>query len=219
MADKKKVDRSRKQKIAWNSLVTVAGETMTVEERNRRMKLEYVNGGISLKDLGIKYGVSYARIRAISCEEKWGEYKEKFKAQISDEVEKQLSGIYVSTQVDVNIIYNNAWQLLVQEVVRALNNKDGLKNAKGEIDWYKVNQLADVLTKAHSGQQLTTGFITREAQAKIDIQRESLDVRKQLVGLVEDEIIKDNFLEALNASAKRCGISIVEEDTETKEGE
>ena len=46
------------------SLVTINGEVMTTEERNRRMKLEYINGGKSLKDIAKDYGLTYNTVRA-----------------------------------------------------------------------------------------------------------------------------------------------------------
>lgn len=197
----------KKKKKSWNSLCTINGEVMTVEERNRRIKLEYVNGGKSLKDLALQYGLTYNTLRVISCEEKWKDYKEAFAKKVSKEAEDQLTEIYVATKVDVNLMYNNAWQVMMQMVVNALATRDGIRNKHGELDVYKLNQLADVLTKAHQGQQTTTGFISKEAQAKIDIQREAMDIKKLLSGLGEDEVIDDNFIEMLEASAKRCGIT------------
>lgn len=41
-----------------DSLVVINGEVITVEERNRRMKLEYINGGKSLRDIAEEYGLT-----------------------------------------------------------------------------------------------------------------------------------------------------------------
>lgn len=185
------------------SLVTVNGEVMTVEERNRRMKLEYVNGGKSLKDIAIDYGLTYNTVRVMSCEQKWKDYKLAFAQKVSKEAEEQLMEIYVNTKVDVNLMYNNAWQTLMQTVVKMLNTKEGLLDKHGELSIYKLNALADVLTKAQAGQNLCTGFISKEAQIKLDMQREALDLKNILAGLGDEEVIDDNFLQALNDTARK----------------
>ena len=186
-----------------DSVVVINGEVMTIEERNRRMKLEYVNGGKSLKDIAKDYGLTYNTVRVMSCEQKWKEYKIQFAQKVSKEAEEQLMEIYVNTKVDVNLMYNNAWQTLMQTVVKMLNTKEGLLDKQGELSIYKLNALADVLTKAQAGQNLCTGFISKEAQIKLDMQREALDLKNILAGLGDEEVIDDNFLQALNDTARK----------------
>jgi uncharacterized protein YjcR len=185
------------------SLVTINGEVMTTEERNRRMKLEYVNGGKSLKDIALDYGLTYNTVRVMSCEQKWKEYKRQFEQKVSKEAEEQLLEVYVNTKVDVNLMYNNAWQTLMITVVRMLNTKEGLMGKDGQLSVYKLNALADVLSKAQAGQNLCTGFISKEAQIKLDMQREAMDLKNILAGLGDDEVIEDNFLQALNDAATK----------------
>lgn len=185
------------------SLVTINGEVMTTEERNRRMKLEYVNGGKSLKDIAIDYGLTYNTVRVMSCEQKWKEYKRQFEQKVANEAEEQLLEVYVNTKVDVNLMYNNAWQTVMITAVRMLNTKEGLMGKDGQLSVYKLNALADVLSKAQAGQNLCTGFISKEAQIKLDMQREAMDLKNILAGLGDDEVIEDNFLQALNDAATK----------------
>ena len=185
------------------SLVTINGEVMTTEERNRRMKLEYVNGGKSLKDIAIDYGLTYNTVRVMSCEQKWKEYKRQFEQKVSKEAEEQLLEVYVNTKVDVNLMYNNAWQTVMITAVKMLNTKEGLMGKDGQLSIYKLNALADVLSKAQAGQNLCTGFISKEAQIKLDMQREAMDLKNILAGLGDDEVIEDNFLQALNDAATK----------------
>lgn len=182
---------------------TPLGEVMTIEERNRRMKLLYVNSGMDLKDIGKKFGLTEGTMKQISHKEKWREYKNKFKQQIDAEIEGQLKEIYVTTGVDINIMYNNAWQQMMWKVLELLGTKEGLLDKQGHLSIYKLNQCAEILQKAHQGQMITSGFMSREAQAKIDIQRKALDIREILAGLDEDEVIEDNFLQALNIAAQK----------------
>ena len=187
------------------------GEVMTVEERNRRMKLLYVNGGMELKDIGAQYGLTEGTVKQISHKERWKEYKDKFKQQIDLEIEGKLKDVYVNTGVDINIMYNNAWQTLMWKVQEMIDTKEGLLDSRGNISIYKLNQCADILQKAHQGQMLTSGFMSREVQAKIELQRKSVDMREVLAGLGEDEVIQDNFLEALGIAAEKIGITSKEE--------
>ena len=194
------------------------GEVMTVEERNRRMKLLYVNGGMELKDIGAQYGLTEGTVKQISHKERWKEYKDKFKQQIDLEIEGKLKDVYVNTGVDINIMYNNAWQTLMWKVQEMLGTKEGLLDSKGNSSIYKLNQCADILQKAHQGQMLTSGFMSREVQAKIELQRKSVDMREVLAGLGEDEVIQDNFLEALGIAAEKIGMtSEKEKENESKE--
>ena len=201
-----KAKPGKKKACRWNSIVEVNGVKMTVEERNRLMKLEYLNGGVSLQDLAGMYGISYQTIRGLSSKEKWKEQKEQFARNITKMTEEQLTSIYVAAGVDVNILYNNAWQALMNEAVQMLKTKEGLTK-NGVLDVYKLNQLADVLTKAQTGQNLCNGFISATDKAKIDIQREQMDLKKMILGMSDDTVIEDNFLECLNQAAERCGIT------------
>ena len=108
-------------------------------------------------------------------------------------------------------MYNNAWQTLMWKVQEMLGTKEGLLDSKGNLSIYKLNQCADILQKAHQGQMLTSGFMSREVQAKIELQRKSVDMREVLAGLGEDEVIQDNFLEALGIAAEKIGITSKEE--------
>ena len=194
------------------------GEVMTVEERNRRMKLLYVNGGMELKDIGAQYGLTEGTVKQISHKERWKDYKDKFKQQIDLEIEGKLKDVYVNTGVDINIMYNNAWQTLMWKVQEMLGTKEGLLDSKGNLSIYKLNQCADILQKAHQGQMLTSGFMSREVQTKIELQRKSVDMREVLAGLGEDEVIQDNFLEALGIAAEKIGMtSEKEKENESKE--
>lgn len=213
MAKYKRNDETGRKDNRRDSVVTIAGEVMTIEERNRRMKLEYTNGGKSLKDIALDYGLTYNTVRVISCNERWKDYKEQFKRSVADEAEKKLHDIYVGTVVDVNLMYNNLWQKLMLTASKMLEDEDALKK-NGKLDVYKINQLADIITKAHQGQQITTGFVSREAQAKLDmnktkldISKEKLEIQKSLLGMDENEVIDDNFLKALGYVAEACGIA------------
>lgn len=185
------------------TMITLNGEVMSVEERNRRMKLEFVNGGLSLKELAEKYGLTYNTVRVMSCNGKWADYRRAFESKVAKEAEEQLEEIYVATKVEVNLNYNNLWNDLMEVAKRMLAKSEGILDKDGQISVYKLNQLADVISKCHQGQMITTGFMTKEAQAKLDLEYRKMNIQEMLAGINEDDVIPDNFLDALEQAAKR----------------
>lgn len=183
--------------------VVVNGEVMSIDERNRRMKLEFVNGGVTLKELADKYGLTYNTVRVMSCNGKWAEYRQQFEDKIAQEAEQKLVDAYVTTRVDVNLNYNNLWEDLMHLAQRMLKTGEGLRDKDGQYSVYKVNQLADIINKCHQGQIITTGFITKETQVKLELEQRKMDIQELLAGIGEEDVIEDNFLDALSKAAKR----------------
>lgn len=201
-----------KKKKTRDNFIYVGKVKMSVEERNRLMKLDYVNGGLSLKEIGEKYGLAYGTVRILSCNEGWKEYKDKYKEKVNKDVEKKIQEMYVLGGVEINLMYNNAWQELLHIIYEAIRTREGLLNKDGKLDMYRLNQLADVLTKAQNGQHITTGFIGREALAKIELQEKQYTLREALADVRkvgEDEQAKDNFMHIMEDIAKKL---VYEED-------
>ena len=190
-----------------DSLCTVKGMVMTLEERNRLMKLEYINNGKSLKDIADEYGLSHQTLKGLSSKERWSEQRESQRVRFEQDVENKLRDALLNTTVEVNVLYNNAWQMVMFKAKKALATGEGITDKFGRIDVYKLDKIADILTKSQTGQNLCNGFISATDKAKIDIQREQMDLKKMILGMSDDTVIEDNFLECLNQAAERCGIT------------
>ena len=195
-----------------DSLVTINGETMTIEERNRRMKLDYVNSGMTLKDIGKNYGLSEPTMKKISSKEGWKDFKKAFMTKTSQSIEEKLQDVYVTTGVEINLMYNNAWQEIMMMVIKAVKQGEGIRNKYGEIDFYRVNQVADILRKAQQGQQETSGWIPKEVLVNLEYRREELDLKKYLADYGADDKVfdADNFEEMLKACA--ADVDILKKD-------
>ena len=191
-----------------DSLVTINGETMTIEERNRRMKLDYVNSGLTLRAIGDKYGLSEPTMKKISSKEGWKDFKKAFISKTSQSIEEKLQDIYVTTGVEINLMYNNAWQEIMQLVISAVKHGEGIRNKHGELDFYRLNQVADILRKAQQGQQETSGWMPKEVLVNLQYRREELDLKKYLADYgIDDKVFDaDNFEEMLKACASDVGI-------------
>lgn len=182
-----------------NKVVIVAGKRMTVPERNMLMKLDYLNGGLTIAAIAEKYEIKENTLYDISRKEKWSKQKKDISIRIEKAAEERLVEVYASCGVDINLMYNNTWQKVINLCNEALNEPEKyLLNKDGSIRYGALQVLSEVIDRAQKGQQFTTGFIGREASAKLELQREMVLLRKKLAG-DEDEstVINDNFMEAL----------------------
>lgn len=191
--------RLNKKESISNKACIVNGKRMTVPERNMMMKLEYINGGLTIAGVAEKYGMKPDTVYGISRAERWQDQKKDLQKQIEAQAKGELIEVYAKCGVDINLMYNNTWQKLINLCNDALNDPEKyLMNEKGKIRYGAIQILADIVEKAQKGQQFTTGFIGREAQAKLDLQREMVLLRKKLAGEEDEEdVIEDNFMEAL----------------------
>ena len=204
-----------KKKTNWNSICTVNGIKMTVTQRNKIIKNKYIYEDVSLQDLAKEFNISYQTIRSLSSKEKWKDEKDKIVAALKDDIDKQTYDVYLEAGVDVNMQYHALWQDLYNKAVYMLNTGEGLINAKtGKLDVYRLNQLADVITKAQQGQQFTSGLLSKEVQMELDIKTQKLEIykgkyelQKKLLG-EDDNLTVDTtgLMKALGFAAVNAGI-------------
>ena len=166
-------------KSNWNSICTVNGIKMSVAQRNKIIKNKYIYEDVSLQDLAKEFNISYQTIRCLSSKEKWKDEKDKIVAALKDDIDKQTYDVYLEAGVDINMQYHALWQGLYNKAVHMLNTGEGLMNGKtGKLDVYRLNQLADVISKAQQGQQFTSGLLSKEVQMELDIKTQKLEIDK-----------------------------------------
>ena len=167
------------KKSNWNSICTVNGIKMTVAQRNKIIKNKYIYEDVSLQDLAKEFNISYQTIRCLSSKEKWKDEKDRIVAALKDDIDKQTYDVYLEAGVDINMQYHALWQGLYNKAVHMLNTGEGLMNGKtGKLDVYRLNQLADVISKAQQGQQFTSGLLSKEVQMELDIKTQKLEIDK-----------------------------------------
>ena len=167
------------KKSNWNSICTVNGIKMSVAQRNKIIKNKYIYEDVSLQDLAKEFNISYQTIRCLSSKEKWKDEKDKIVAALKDDIDKQTYDVYLEAGVDINMQYHALWQGLYNKAVHMLNTGEGLMNGKtGKLDVYRLNQLADVISKAQQGQQFTSGLLSKEVQMELDIKTQKLEIDK-----------------------------------------
>lgn len=189
---------SKAEKVS-NKKCIVNGKRMTIPERDLLMKLEYINGGLTIAGVAEKFGLSENLVYEVSRRNKWQQEKKDIQKRVEAAAKSEFVEVYAKCGVEINLMYNNTWQKMINLCNEALNDPEKyLTNKEGIIRYGALQVLADIIDKAQKGQQFTTGFIGREASAKLDLQREMVLLRKKLAGEEDGEdVVEDNFMEAL----------------------
>lgn len=189
---------SKKEKKS-NKVCIVNGKRMTIPERDLLMKLEYINGGLTIAGVAEKFGVKVDSVYEVSRRDKWQQQKKDITKRVEEAAKQEYVEVYAKCGVEINLMYNNIWQKVINLCNEALNDPERyLTNKEGVLRYGAIQVLADVIERAQKGQQFTTGFIGREASAKLELKREMVLLRKKLAGEDdEEEVVQDNFMEAL----------------------
>lgn len=189
---------SKKEKKS-NKVCIVNGKRMTIPERDLLMKLEYINGGLTIAGVAEKFGVKVDSVYEVSRRDKWQQQKKDITKRVEEAAKQEYVEVYAKCGVEINLMYNNIWQKVINLCNEALNDPQKyLTNKEGVLRYGAIQVLADVIERAQKGQQFTTGFIGREASAKLELKREMVLLRKKLAGEDDDEeVVQDNFMEAL----------------------
>lgn len=182
-----------------NKVCIVNGKRMTIPERDLLMKLEYINGGLTIAGVAEKFGVKVDSVYEVSRRDKWQQQKKDITKRVEEAAKQEYVEVYAKCGVEINLMYNNIWQKVINLCNEALNDPERyLTNKEGVLRYGAIQVLADVIERAQKGQQFTTGFIGREASAKLELKREMVLLRKKLAGEDDDEeVVQDNFMEAL----------------------
>ena len=199
------------KKSNWNSICTVNGIKMSVAQRNKIIKNKYIYEDVSLQDLAKEFNISYQTIRCLSSKEKWKDEKDKIVAALKDDIDKQTYDVYLEAGVDINMQYHALWQGLYNKAVHMLNTGEGLMNGKtGKLDVYRLNQLADVISKAQQGQQFTSGLLSKEVQMELDIKTQKLEIDKGKYELQRKLLGEDDNLTVdTTGLMKELGMAVV----------
>lgn len=98
----------------------------------KRIKAEYIAGGISLRKLSEKYEVSFSTIQKKSMEEKWGELRKKSGRKAEEKIVESVSS--KEAKKAVNII-DVADKLLgkIEELAEIVGDADSIKKLTSAI--------------------------------------------------------------------------------------
>ena len=116
-ADKKKKSKKKvkpKARVELDEAIEFdyRGIKLTKQERNERMKLEYVRG-MRVEEIAQRYGVSKVTVELLRSKNKWVEQKKQFDDEKALVTNDTLTQIYAGFKVSVNIKYHAAWEKLM----------------------------------------------------------------------------------------------------------
>lgn len=179
------------------------GMRMTITQRNILMKSDYIHGGMSAKDIADKYEVKHATVANLITNGKWVQARKNFLIETQRRADEAVMTAYAGMQVEVTTMYNDAWNKLMTMVQMMLDNpRQYLMTTNGEIRVGRLQQIAEIIEKAQQGQERCVGFIDKQAQISININQQRLEIYKKQVGEDDDDVVEDNFIEALEAACK-----------------
>ena len=181
----------------WN------GMRMTVNQRNILMKSDYIHGGLTTKEIAAKYEVSFNTVANLVTNGKWVQARKNFLLETQRRADEAVMTAYAGMQVEITTMYNDAWTKLMTMVQMMLDNpRQYLMTTNGEVRVGRLQQIAEIMQMAQQGQERCVGFVDKQAQVNININQQRLEIYKKQVGEDEDDIVEDNFIEALEAACK-----------------
>ena len=203
-------DRKMAKELA--KIVKVDGQRMTLAERNTRMKLDYINGMMSIQELSQKYGLAKASIGSIVAKNKWKVAKDKLHSEIERATTEKIAQVYAGCSVDITLAHNNTWQKIMNIINDVLNNADRyLVNSNGDYKLGSVQVIAEILEMVQRGQNCSTGFLGKMENMQLELSRQSLQLQKIKAGQEDDEEQEqDNFIECLNNVAEAVWVEVNE---------
>ena len=181
----------------------VNGQRMTIAQRNELMKMEYITTGMTYGELADKYDMSESSVSIIARNGKWKQKKKDFQKRAQKEVEDSTIQVYAGFKAEFVSQYNETWQKLMNIINIMLDNPDKyLKNAAGQYRIGALQAVAEVLQRCQDGQGMARGFVTHEVDVQLKLKQERLELLKKQLGEDSEDIVEDNFIDALKEAAQ-----------------
>lgn len=94
----------------------------------KRIKAEYAAGGISLRELSDKYGVSFSTIQKRSMEEKWGNLRKKSRRRAEEMLVDSLAEKEAKRAVDIVDVADKLLGKISEMLEEGVYNTQNIKN-------------------------------------------------------------------------------------------
>ena len=165
--------------------------------------MEYITTGMTYGDLAEKYDMSESSVSIIARNGKWKQKKKDFQKRAQKEVEDSTIQVYAGFKAEFVSQYNETWQKLMNIINIMLDNPDKyLKNAAGQYRIGALQAVAEVLQRCQDGQGMARGFVTHEVDVQLKLKQERLELLKKQLGEDSEDIVEDNFIDALKEAAQ-----------------
>ena len=94
----------------------------------KRIKAEYAAGGISLRELSDKYGVSFSTIQKKSMEEKWGNLRKKSRRRAEEKLVDSLAEKEAKRAIDIVDVADKLLGKISEMLEEGVYNTQNIKN-------------------------------------------------------------------------------------------
>lgn len=94
----------------------------------KRIKAEYAAGGISLRELSDKYGVSFSTIQKRSMEEKWGNLRKKSRRRAEEKLVDSLAEKEAKRGIDIVDVADKLLGKISELLEEGVYNTQNIKN-------------------------------------------------------------------------------------------
>lgn len=94
----------------------------------KRIKAEYAAGGISLRELSDKYGVSFSTIQKRSMEEKWGNLRKKSRRRAEEMLVDSLAEKEAKRAIDIVDVADKLLGKISEMLEEGVYNTQNIKN-------------------------------------------------------------------------------------------
>lgn len=94
----------------------------------KRIKAEYIAGGISLQKLAEKYGVSFSTIQKKSMEEKWGNLRKKSRRKEEEKIIDYVSSTEAQKAIDIIDVADKLLTKITEIMDSAVTGTQSIKN-------------------------------------------------------------------------------------------
>lgn len=134
----------------------------------KKIKADYIAGGISYRKLAAKYGVSFSTLRNIAIREKWTELRE------------QANNKSVTKLVESIGEQNGTYKVSINEVADKLLEKIiGLLDALEVVDSQSIKQCTSALKDIKDIKGIKSDIDLREQEARINkLRKDAMDEEK-----------------------------------------
>lgn len=177
-----------------------------IDQRNARMKLEYINSNCTYEDLAKRYNMTTQNVQRIANKNKWRLAKNEMQATLKKEKCDKLDKSLAIKKREVNIKHYKAWEKLLNVVTSILDNPNLYLTYK-EVPGYNINKmehLAAILEKIQNGQRLSSGLEDEVELMKVKIAQQKVNLEKEKANGGYDNIpAQSNFLKVVNESVDK----------------
>lgn len=149
----------------------------------KKVKAEYIRGGVSYRKLAEKYGVSFSTLRKVASKEKWTDLRNKAGTKRDSKIVESVASQEARRVDSIQTVAD----LLLQKI------KDGVEDGTLIVDSQSIRQITASIKDLRDIKGMKSELDMQEQMARIEklrkeatMDQESNDIRVVIEGLLDD---------------------------------